>query len=433
MASQGLRSAAGVALLLLTLTSIAHGFMPFIPAWCAAIWAWLAGGLLFTSVNRMQRIQTLSLLLLGVLALAWSAAGGLELSWTRPLAINQSIMAMFAAVSFLRIVSGPKLDTTEQLPRGRGALVRTLVGTSLFGAIVNLSAFAIISERVAENGKLTRLQAITMSRAFSCAAFWSPFFVAMGVALTYAPGAQLWTLVGVGIPLWVIAISVGALYMLLDPESANYTGYPLHLDALLLPAVLALLVLGCNYWLPNVSILTTVSLVSLSIAVLVTILRDGPRAAGILKSHVTSALPGMSGELAMFLSAGVFAVGLGSVIQTTEFALPFLHYGATQASIVLVVMTALSLVGLHPLINVGVFGGLLLPLNPDPNFLGLTFLMSWALGIATSPVSAVHLALQGRFGINTFTSVRRNLPFTLTMLAVAIIALHVYHHVALTN
>ena len=431
MAQPDLRSAAGVALLLLALTSIAHGFMPVVPVWSAAIWAWLAGVLLFASVRRMQRVQISLLLVIGLIGLAWAAARGLEISWTRALVINQAIIAMFAAVSFLRLVSTAGINSTERLPRGRGALWRTLIGTSVFGAIVNLSAFAIMSERMAENGKLSRLQAITMSRAYSCAAFWSPFFVAMAVALTYAPGAELWTLVAVGLPLWVIAMSFAALYMLLDPDSGDYTGYPLHMDALMLPAALAILVLGCNYWLPDISILTTVSFISIAITLLLSAVRHGRQAFPILRAHVTDTLPTMSGELLMFLSAGVFAAGLGAVIQTTQFSVPFTGYGPTQASIVLAVMTALSMMGLHPLINVSVFGGLLLPLAPDANFLGMTFLMSWALGIAVSPVSAIHLALQGRFGIGLFTSVRRNLPFALTMFVVAIIALHVYHRLAL--
>ena len=60
------------------------------------------------------------------------------------------------------------------------------------------------------------------------------------------------------------------------------------------------------------------------------------------------------------------------------------------------------------------------------NLLAITFLMTWAIGVSTTPFSGLHLTIQGRYHINAFTLLRMNAGFALVMLGVATLALHLY-------
>lgn len=96
---------------------------------------------------------------------------------------------MLVAVSFLQPVTLTQA-TDEALPYGRQALWRTMLGVHLFGGVINLSTVMIVGERIAVGSRLERGQVIALSRSFGAAAFWSPFWVAMAMALSFAPGAS---------------------------------------------------------------------------------------------------------------------------------------------------------------------------------------------------------------------------------------------------
>lgn len=52
--------------------------------------------------------------------------------------------------------------------------------------------------------------------------------------------------------------------------------------------------------------------------------------------------------------------------------------------------------------------------------------MAWAQGVSISPLSGMHLAMQGRFGIDPRGFLRWNGSYTLLMLVLDIGALHLY-------
>lgn len=78
------------------------------------------------------------------------------------------------------------------------------------GAVINLSVLFIIGDRLERNGTLERRQVLVLSRIFCAAAFWSPFFVAMAVALTYAPGLQLSRILPFGVVATLLAMGLTA-------------------------------------------------------------------------------------------------------------------------------------------------------------------------------------------------------------------------------
>ena len=102
------------------------------------------------------------------------------------------------------------------------------------------------------------------------------------------------------------------------------------------------------------------------------------------------------------------------------------HFGPWQASLLLLIMVALASIGVHPVISIATAGSLLAPLHPDPNLLAMTFLMTWASGVTSSPFSGIHLALQGRYDVSAYALARGNAGLILLMLCMDTFALHLY-------
>lgn len=403
--------------------SILHGLWPTFPAMAAGLAAWLAGLLLLGRLRGIARIQTLAMFIIGTAGLTQVLLSGGAPQWTKALTANQALLAMLAAVSFLRLISLPSRGADIARARGSHALWRTLVGVHLFGAVINLSAVMIFGDRLAARHALTPLQATVLSRGFALAAHWSPFFAAMGIALGNAPGSDLFTLSTVGLPLALVGLGASTWQLRRHADADGFVGYPLNPAALRVPALLAVAVMLLHALLPDIPILSLISLSALSITALT--LLWGGRVREFTR-HIGDGLPGMSGELLLFLAAGVLAAGIASVVANAAWQLPLAHFGANAASLLLVLMVALSLIGVHPVISIATASGLLLPLAPDPNLLGITFLMSWAAGVTLSPFSGMHLAMQGRFGIDARGFVRWNGRYTLFMLAIDSVALHLY-------
>ncbi len=95
----------------------------------------------------------------------------------------------------------------------------------------------------------------------------------------------------------------------------------------------------------------------------------------------------------------------------------------------LLLAVAVSAAGVHPVISIATAHGVLAPLAPDPNLMGITYLMIWAAGVSSSPFSGMHLAMHGRFGIDSRGFLRWNGGFTLFMVTVDMLVLHLYQAV----
>jgi hypothetical protein len=408
------------------LLSITRGLGAPLPALLPGIAFWGAGLLLAARIRGAQRLQTGLMLLVGAGGVVYAASVGGEPAWAMALGHNQALLAMLAGVSFLRLVALPEVDRGEPDPRGAGALWRTLIGVHLFGAVINLSAVMIFGDRQSRRAPMTSLQATVLSRGFALAAHWSPFFAAMGVALSHAPGADWKTVSLVGLPLALTGLLLSGWRLARRGGAADFVGFPVRFEAMWIPATLAAVVLGWHHLAPDLPILTLISSASIALTVLVLLLRLRRGAGARLVRHIDQGLPGMSGELALFLAAGVLAAGIHSAVQGVGWQLGPGGFDATSATMLVSALVLLSVVGVHPVIGISVASGILAPLAPNPELMAVTYLMAWAAGVSASPFSGMHLGMQGRFGVPAAGFLRWNGPFTLVMLAVYAIALHLF-------
>jgi hypothetical protein len=228
----------------------------------------------------------------------------------------------------------------------------------------------------------------------------------------------------------VLGLVVSGWRLSRRPDVSAYRGYPLHFEALWIPALLAVLVMAAHQLWPEVPILSFISSLALGLTILVLLVRHRGAALERFVGQVQEGLPRMSGELALFLAAGVLAAGIASAVEGAGWSLNLAQFGATEAGALLVLMVGLSAAGVHPVISIATAHGVLAPLAPDPNLMGITYLMTWAAGVSSSPLSGMHLAMQGRFGIDARGFLRWNGGFVLFMLAADLLVLQLYERLA---
>ncbi|MDY6827878.1 MAG: hypothetical protein SV583_00750 [Pseudomonadota bacterium] len=391
----------------------------------AGVAVWSAAALLWKGTGLRTRRNAVLLCAVGAITVSLAWGLGVPVPWRDLVITNAALIGLLAAVTFLSLVARPDTDL-EELPKGDRAIASTLATVHLFGAVINMSAMFIVADQIQQRNRLTPVQMAAIARAFATAITWSPFFAAMGMALTYAPGADLRTLVGFGLP---VAMA-GMLYTYWETRERQgarpFVGFPVSYRSLGLPAVLALAVLALHAAFPAYSVVSIVTATAPVAGVLALLIRHRQSGAPILRRHVTHRLPQMRGELLLFVAAGVLSVGLRALIEASPIGLPIDRFGANEACVLLVVMVALSGLGIHPIVNVACFGSLLAPLGADPGLLGLTFLTSWGLGVVINPLSGVNLSMRARYRTGRLTLVALNFRYLLVMLLTTMAVLQGY-------
>lgn len=426
-----LTRASGYVMLVMTLGSIAYGLGFVSILWVPAACAVTAAVILWYRTRVVQRVQSILFIFIGLICAGRAVTlSDAEIDIIALASQNHSLIAMLCAVSFLRLIALPSTDdvTAGSGRRGPASFLHTMMGTHLFGAAINFSAVVIVGDRLYKGGRIDRTTATCIARGFSTAALWSPFFVSMATALVYAPGMSLTSVWSLAIPIAILGLGITfAENRWLDPNRLReFRGYPVRLHALWVPALLSALVIAGRWIAPEVSILTLITLLPLLLTLAILLFRHRPPV-GIREFHnyVTRRLPDMFGELVLFLSAGVLAVGLRMWVQAGEITLPFAVFDANAAIWMMVVMTGLALAGVHPLVSISAVAVLLEPLNPNPDMLALVFLLAWSIGVAVGPTSVLNLTLQGRYGTRLGDSLVWNAGYLLLMIAIGAGALFI--------
>lgn len=381
----------------------------------ATVLAWLTLAAMIPAIKTSARKQSLVLFFLGAIGLLAGYLSGIDIAWRSVFAANVPLLTMFVAITFLSLTNPP--DNDESLPKGARAAAVTALGTTLLGAVINMSVIFVFGDRLKRRGTLTDAQQIVLARCFTTAAWWSPFFIATGVALMYAPG-MVWK--STVVPGSIMAL-LGIGYTLLDVQrrdASKFEGYPLRPESLIIPLLMAVSVLVLHHYFPAIRIMILISLLSVVGAVL--FMRERPRLPA-LRDFVDHRLHSAGPQFALFLAAGVFSAGIKTLLSLNP-DLVDLHqfqFDATLFSIVSAVMILAGLLGVHPVISIAVTSPLLLPLNPDPTSLGFLFLTTWAVSTGSGPLSGIGLILTGRYGASSRRIMRNNWHYVLVMWVLA--------------
>jgi len=377
--------------------------------------AWAVPFLMWQALGKNARSQTLLLLSIGLTAILFSAARGNYLGIREIFAVNLPLLAMFVAVSFLSLTN-PELEGPA-LPKGKGAVVTTALGTHLLGSVINLSVLFVFGDRLQKSGTLSRVQMIILGRSFCAAAWWSPFFIATGVALTYAPAMSWQKTLIPGIIMSAVALSYSIVEVCAF-RKAEFSGYPLKAESLVVPLFLAALVIGVHTFLPDVSILNLICMLA-PVGSLV-FMKGRPRMA-TLYDFIKNRTSSVSSQFALFLGAGVFSTGIKS---TTHLYPALFSFGDSAFTpwlfaILLGVMICIGIIGVHPVVSIAILSPLLMPLNVNHSQMGFLFLSSWAISTGCSPLSGVGLALTSRYQVSPRDIFQSNWRYAVAMWGVA--------------
>ena len=417
----------GWILLLMLLLALISALTHIIPGYIAGIPAWAAVALLIRQQKRNQLIQSVILLSIGVIGLTFGLLNGADNSYLlKAIEANQLVVAMLIGVSFLRIIAANNIRCNEQLPTGRKAILNTLFGSHLIAAVINMSSVMIVGDRLSARQSLTPLQGLTLLRAFSICAIWSPFFASMGVILISAPGAQLGTLMLFGLPTALIGLLLSSWQISRHPDILDTQGYPMHFKALWMPLMLAILVIIAHWRWPALPVMTLVTLIAILFVIIYLPFKQGMNSFRLLKHHVHEGLPKLSSEVTLFLAAAVMAAGVAALLESLQIRLAPEHFTAPEACLTLLALVGLALTGMHPVTTAVLAGSILMPSVSDPNLLGITLLLSWSIGVGVSPFSGVQLSLQSRYGLPALTLMKFNRYYSPTMLAVGFAVIWFY-------
>ncbi len=426
------KSASGWLLLCLVLSTIIAGVSESLPDfrefWPAGLFAVVAGLLLLPDTVKSQRVQFGLLISIGMSMLLYGSFNGVPIPWASVISQNTGLLTMVVSVGLLKLLMQSRLAHKDKLPVGKKAYWNTLVSLSLFGSVINISAPVLIGDRLTLNRPMDYFTAASVSRVFCACSTWSPFFAGTAVVLTAVPGASIVPLMINGLPLLIFVLLAQYFVALFwhREKLENFHGYPLQLESLWVPFTLACLVMLSSVLLPSVSILISIAVGAILLTIVTLFIQTGLAATALsLHKFVIQELPKSLNELQLFLSAGVLAAGLKSMVQVGIIASPITHYSALAAAQVLALMVIVAAMGVHPIIQIAAITPLLLETNPDPILLGLTYMFAWGLGTAASPLSGTQLVIQGRYGIAAWRGAVQNWPFVAIAYFVAIFLLWV--------
>ena len=392
------------------------------PQWLAGAFGWIAALLLLPGVSVTQRWQTGVIGLIGVVLLVIAVQGGTTIDIAGAIGNNAGLISMIISVGFLRLVTLSTENVTE-LPVGPGAYYKTLLGVSLFGSVINISAPIIFADRLLLAHGLNRLTSQSITRIFSGCSAWSPFFGGMAAVITYVPTLSLPVVMLACFPFAFFGFFVvaGEARLRYSKDLQSFRGYPVQFSSLWVPAALAGMVIILSHLVPDWSVLTSISLSALLLSAVVLLIRLGVvESCAILWAQITEQVPRTVNELVLFLVAGVLAAGISGVIKAGLVSVPFVEFQAFEAAILLGVMILLAVVGVHPLVTISGVTPLLMTLQPNANLLAITFLFAWSLGTCASPLSGTHLVFQGRYGIPGWRGASWNWPYVALMYLLAV-------------
>ncbi|WP_406609655.1 hypothetical protein [Agarivorans sp. JK6] len=372
---------------------------------------WAAALLYLPQLSKAIRIQAGCLLSIGIVLLLIAAKQNTLLSASDILSINLPLLAMFSAVSFLALAN-PE-NQQDPLPIGKRSIASTALGMNLLGAVINLSIVFIVGDRLAKQRALTNAQQKVLMRCFCAAAWWSPFFIATAVSITYAPGMQWLDVLLPGALMALIALAFTTAEVSLR-EKDSFAGYPLRRESLTIPFVLASSVIALHFAFPDFSIILMITCLAPLAA---SSFAKGNSKVLIARNFVSHRLSNVGSQYVLFLAAGVFSAGIKALLLAypETLSLHNVSFNHQTFAVVLAMMIVACMFGIHPVISISLASPLLLPLNPEPSQLGFLFLSSWAISTGSSPLSGVGLTMIGRYQFSTRQILKNNWYYALIM------------------
>lgn len=315
----------------------------------------------------------------------------------------------------------------------------------LFGGLLGMAGVNLLLQMAArgevnsEEDRLAMFAAIT--RSFSAATLWSPMVSNLTILLALYPGLSWSTVVPLTLTLAVGSIVIG---IALDQWRLRGRSAPPPVDrpdgaltGALLPMMVAmgsflLVVIGVAHALHIAmvgSIVIVIPLVALMLHRLQSKgMRRWRRAGGALRADVL-ALPGLAGEVALFMVAGcggTIIAGAIPVAWTTVVGEALSHSAVLACFALMTAIIVLGFAAVHPVLSSVLEASSLPPslvhLAPIPHLAAI--LVGWSVSSCATPFSMMALMASRYSGFSIYAvTVRVNHVYAIFCLAVAAVAL----------
>lgn len=384
----------------------------------ATLLAWAFVLIEVPRMSRKQRTPILVLIAAGFGFALWASSRGAELDLLKMMREHLKLVMLLAAVNFIRLATRLYAGSKSTGMRSFGL---TFGGMHLFSSVANFSSLVLIGDQIQNNGRISPLSYILLSRGFSLAIFWSPFLSMIPLILEQVPGVQMQQVYP-----WSLAlVAVGILYTLLEArlryndELPDYRGYPIRPATLFLPALLIGALLITHQLFPSVPMLVVVSSVAVLIPTLIMFSRSGIKT-GItnLQQHITRQLPNARPEVSLFLAAGFLAAGVKSCITTGLISVPFEHTSALVAILTMLATFIIASLGVHQFALFAIFAGLMHDITTTPTLMAVGYIMGVSLSMSGSVFSGLNFIVQAQYHTQSRQMLKHNLPYSLVMLIV---------------
>ncbi|MEO8557448.1 MAG: hypothetical protein ABI439_00180 [Rhodospirillales bacterium] len=406
--------------------------------------------------GNVRRSQALIALALAAIGLGVAAIRGVaaDILWQGSRS-TLVFMLLFASVTLLQYPAthSPAMAVVRRLigglSPGRRYLWLTLASHFL-SAVTNFAGFSLLSSFMVGNRDpdVNRRLSLALTRGFTIASCWSPFYLGMAVVVSVMPHLR-W--IDIAAPGLLLGVALTLLGFAMDRLETRRASAMVELDEPTSPPVpaaerraglfrIVALSVGLVVAVAAFNAITGVQMAA-TIAIVVAIfslvwlvalrLRGvtgadgkllGPRQYGATLSENVAALRGIA---VLFIGANMFGQGIASALDghmLVDAAGAIGISGVLWVPFLLCVIAAGSALGLHSVILIVVFGHTLpiAALGISESTLALVFLTSWGIGGVLSPLSNITLYVAQLLGISSWTFAwRDNGPFCVASIVVA--------------
>lgn len=447
--------------LFIFLMAISYLFSVFIPhVSLVYVYSIISLGALVISLPKIKGAHRVtSIILIGIGFALLALNHGNPTSYLLNFGGNANILSLFILVPLLRIPirAGKYLDALDvfyahYIKTKNQFYLFTVNLTHLLSVLLNLGAVPLVHQIIHsdEKKKVPMLKVNALTRGYSIAVFWSPYFISVGLVLANFPISWI-EIFPIGITLSIIGVFAG--YFL---EKRNKEELPIELlftpvekngqtdiktawrkiSSLIIIALIITAAIFTLEWVTEIKIIAIITLVSIVTSIIWTIgVANFKTYKKEFSIYFNENLPSMKNEVVVFISAGFLGQSFISV-GGSEWLLSVVEFFNLQEVFLLIpailfVTFLLSFIGLHPIVSLTAFCmsfGSADVFADSYRVLGVALIAAWGMSVMISPFSGITLLTSSLTKKSSFHIGKANLLFTGIMVVILIVLLDILHY-----
>ncbi|HBA33262.1 MAG TPA: hypothetical protein DCZ12_03910 [Gammaproteobacteria bacterium] len=370
-----------------------------------------------------------------------------------------NLILLFGGMAFIQFpaLKSPAMTNIRKMvfqqPPSRRYMALTLV-SHYVGALISLSVLGLLSSFIEKQKDplAKRRIGIAMSRGFSAATVWSPFFISMAVVASLLPTVP-WSefalaafFLGFCLLLlgWVVDRLEG-VHHAIDMSTTKETDQTEALSSTFKIIFIMVAIVVCIMSLNEFTALNTPGAVAVALPVVSTIwiltissFQTESEAAPLqgLSKDVARRCLSLVSPMLMFYGAITFGQGISEALNSELLDISLSDLGLSYGNALIVLTAIVVMAGsvMHPIIPVVVIGSLIDPveLGFEPTVIAVFLLAARSLASLMSPFSGLTIIMSQIFQISPWkTSWRYQARFTLLASIFCVLYLYLYDQLML--